>query len=316
MSGYLAPVVVGGRGYLAPLAAPSATGGDTTAPTLTAASATATGPTTATGTVTTNEAGGTLYGAATASATATASQVQAGISKAVTAAGAQSMSFTGLPAGATLYPHYVHADAAGNVSAVVNGASFTTQSAGDTAGPVMQGELIASKTSMTTTITVPVATDTSGIGEYFFAIDGGAPVSNGTSRTKTFTGLAPLTPHLYEVTATDTLGNQSGNSLSLTVVTDAAGDDPSLVLKNIVVTLKGHNLAVQPNAAGIYWTWSDARGTVTSFGSGLTGSAAGVLTIPVRTRLLSDGVGFLTLDNYNGGNALTYFGFAGPVRVP
>jgi len=110
--------------------APYVVSGDTTAPTLTAASATTTGPTTATGSVTTNEAGGTLFGTATASATATATQVQAGISKAVTAAGAQSMSFTGLLPSSTLYPHYVHVDSAGNESAVVNGASFTTSSGG------------------------------------------------------------------------------------------------------------------------------------------------------------------------------------------
>ncbi|WP_332848709.1 hypothetical protein [Massilia sp. S19_KUP03_FR1] len=311
---FLHPEKIGSDFYLAPIDAP--TGGDTTAPTLTATSATATGQTTATGTVTTNEAGGTLYGTATSSATATATQVQAGISKAVTAAGAQSMSFTGLAAGATLYPHYVHVDAAGNVSAVANGASFTTQAAGDTTGPVMQGELIASKTSTTTTITVPVATDASGIGEYFFAFDGGAPISNGTSRTKTFTGLAPLTPHLYEVTAADTLGNRSGNSLSITVVTDAAGDDPALVQKNIVVTLKGRDLSIRANAAGINWEWSDARGVVTSSGTGLVGSATGVLTIPIRTRLLSDGVGRLSLDNYTGGNILTYLATQVWVRVP
>jgi hypothetical protein len=195
-------------------------------------------------------------------------------------------------------------------------ATFTVQALGDTTGPVMQGDLITSKTSTTTTITVPVQTDASGIGEYFFAIDGGVPVNNGTSRTKTYSGLAPLTPHLYEVTATDALGNPSSNSLSVTVVTDAPNADPDLVQKTIVVTLKARNLDLQANAAGINWTWSDTRGTVTSFGSGLTASSAGVLSVPIRTRLLSDGVGMLTLDNYNGGNPLTYFGFAGPVRVP
>lgn len=311
---YLHPERIGGDYYLAPIAAPTA--GDTTAPVLTAPTAAATGSTTAIGSVTTNEAGGTLYSTATASATATAGQVQAGASKAITAAGAQSVSFTGLPAGATLYPHYVHVDAAGNVSAVANGASFTTQSAGDTTGPVMQGELIASKTATTTTITVPVASDASGIGEYFFAIDGGAAVSNGSSRTKTYTGLAPLSAHLYEVTASDTMGNMSGNSLSLTVVTDAAGDDPSLVQKNIVVTLKGRDLSIRANATGINWEWSDARGMVTSSGTGLVGSASGVLTIPIRTRLLSDGVGRLSLDDYNGGNILTYKATQLWVRVP
>jgi hypothetical protein len=163
---------------------------------------------------------------------------------------------------------------------------------------------------------VPTQTDPSGIGEYFFAIDGGAFVSNGTSRTKTYTGLQPLTPHLYEVRANDSLGNPSSNSLSVTVVTDAASADPTLVSKTIQVTLKGRALNLQAGVGGINWTWSDARGTVTSSGSGLTASNAGVLSIPIQTRLLTDGVGMLTLDNYNGGNPLTYYGFVGPVRVP
>lgn len=290
--------------------------GDTTAPTLTAASATATGSTTATGSVTTNEAGGTLYATATSSATATATQVQAGASKVVTAAGAQSVAFTGLPSATTLYPHYVHVDAAGNVSAVANGASFTTAAPADTTGPVMQGAPTATKTSTTIDLAWSAATDASGIGEYFVSKDGGAAVSTGTSRSKSFTGLAPLSTHLYEITAADTLGNLSSNSLIVTVTTDAAGDDPVLADKTIVVTLKAHDLNLQANVGGIYWTWSDARGTVTSSGSGLAASAAGVLSIPIRTALMSDGVGFLTLDNYNGGNPLTYFGFAGPVRVP
>jgi len=289
---------------------------DTTAPTLTAASAGTTGTTTATGTVTTNESGGTLYATATTSATSTAAQVQAGASKAVTAAGVQTVSFTGLPAGATLYPHYVHVDAAGNVSAVANGASFTTQSAGDTNGPVMQGAITFTKTATTTDIAWPAATDASGVAEYFVSKDGGAAVSTGTTRSKSFAGLAPLTSHQYEVTARDMAGNLSSNSLSVTVTTDAASTDPDLSLKNIVVTLKARDLSVRANATGINWEWSDARGVVTSSGSGLASDAAGVLSVPILTRLLSDGEGRLSLDDYNGGNILTYLSTQLWVRVP
>lgn len=198
-------------------------------------------------------------------------------------------------------------------------ATFTIAAvqAGDTTGPVMQGALSFTKTSTTTTVTVPAQTDPSGIGEYFFAKDGGAFESNGTSRTKTYTGLAPLTPHLYEVTVTDALGNPSSNSLSVTVVTDAAGADPSLVEKSIVVTLNKQGfIGVRPNIGGINWSWSDSRGEITSFGSGLSTNSAGQVTVPIRTRLLSDATGKISLDNYDGGNILTYFSTSAWVRVP
>jgi hypothetical protein len=289
---------------------------DTTAPTLSAPTATANGSSAGAGTITTNEGNGTLYFMASANATESAATVKAGATQTITSAGTKNVAVASLAASTLYYLHFLHRDAAGNDSAVANSAGFTTGAAADTTGPVMQGDLITSKTSTTTTITVPVQTDASGIGEYFFAIDGGAPVNNGTSRTKTYSGLAPLTPHLYEVTATDAIGNSSSNSLSVTVVTDAASADPSLVQKTIAVTLKARNLDLQANVGGINWTWSDARGTVTSSGTGLAATSAGVLSVPIRTRLLSDGVGYLTLDNYNGGNPLTYFGFMGPVRVP
>lgn len=292
--------------------------GDTTAPVLTAASATATGPTTATGTVTTNEAGGTLYWLANASATATATQVKAGSSKAVTATGAQSVSLTGLPAASTLYLHFLHADGAAtpNESAVANTASFTTTAAADIAGPEMQGAIAVTKTATTITLIWPSATDASGVGEYFASMDGAAAVSTGMARTKTYTGLAAQSLHQFEVTARDTLGNLTASPLTATVLTDAAGTDPDLVSKTIVVTLKGRDLSVRPNAAGINWEWSDARGVVTSSGTGLVGSASGVLTVPIRTRLLSDGEGRLSIDNYSGGNILTYFASQLWVRVP
>lgn len=196
-------------------------------------------------------------------------------------------------------------------------ATFTVAAVvGDTTGPVMQGVVAFTKTSTTTDIAWDPATDASGIGEYFYRKDGGALVSTGMTRAASFTGLAPLTPHLYEITANDIYGNPSGNSISVTVVTDAASADPTLVSKTIVVTLKNRALALQTSVGGINWTWSDSRGTVTSFGTGLAANASGVLSVPIKTRLLTDAKGFLTLDNYNGGNPLTYFGTAAWVRVP
>lgn len=91
---------------------------------------------------------------------------------------------------------------------------------------------------------------------------------------------------------------------------------PALVDKVVGITLKSKDLALRPNVGNINWAWSDARGVITSSGSGLSSNASGQVSVPIRTALLSDGVGFLSLDNYTGGNPLDYFGFFGPVRVP
>ena len=99
---------------------------DTTAPTLTGPSATATGATTASGSVTTNEGNGTLYWLASANASELVATVKAGSSQAVTAIGAQPVTVTGLTASAPYYLHFVHTDAAANDSAVATSPQFTT----------------------------------------------------------------------------------------------------------------------------------------------------------------------------------------------
>lgn len=99
---------------------------DTTAPVLTSPTGTATGETTASGTVSTDEANGTLYYLATTNSTESAATVKGGSSQAVTATGSQSVSVTGLTAGTGYYLHYVHRDAAGNDSTVASSALFTT----------------------------------------------------------------------------------------------------------------------------------------------------------------------------------------------
>jgi hypothetical protein len=108
----------------------TATAGDTTPPVISTPTATATGSTTASGTVSTNEANGALYRYASTNATETAATIKAsGAFTAVTATGAQTVAFTGLPPSTTLYAHYLHRDAAGNDSNVVNSAAFTTSAA-------------------------------------------------------------------------------------------------------------------------------------------------------------------------------------------
>ena len=113
----------------------------TTPPTLTSATATATGQTTASGSVTTDEGNGNLYSVATASATVPSqAQVKSGqdhtgsaagwsASQAISSTGAKSVSVTGLTASTTYYLHHMHEDAASNQSDVVSSASFTTAGA-------------------------------------------------------------------------------------------------------------------------------------------------------------------------------------------
>lgn len=107
---------------------------DNTAPTLSAPTASATGTSTATGTVDTDEANGTLYCLASTSATESQAAVQgSSVSQAVSSAGTQSVSLTGLTPTTTYYLHFVHVDAAGNVSDRVSSTSITTATAAQSA---------------------------------------------------------------------------------------------------------------------------------------------------------------------------------------
>lgn len=118
---------------------------DTTAPTLTSPTGTQTGSTTASGTVSTDEANGTLYFLASTNATETAATIKAASSQAVTATGSQSVSFTGLTASTTYYAHYCHRDPAGNDSTVANSASFTTSAGASPRTPTYFQRFIAGR---------------------------------------------------------------------------------------------------------------------------------------------------------------------------
>lgn len=130
----------------------TAAAADTTAPTLSSPAATKTGSTTASGNVSTNEANGTLYRYASANAVESAATVKAAnLTQAVSSTGVQNVSFTGLAAGATLYAHYLHRDAAGNDSTVSSSAAFTT----DAAAPASDYPRIVSPSNMTESGTGP-----------------------------------------------------------------------------------------------------------------------------------------------------------------
>lgn len=195
---------------------------DATAPTLTSASASATSGTTSSGSVTTNEGNGTLYWLTNTSSTATATAVKAGSSQAVTATGAQSTSSTGLSPGTTYYTHFLHRDAAGNDSAVLSSASFTTP-APDTTAPTFTGSItVGAKTSSTIALTLPTATDNVAVTGYEYRVDGGAWVDNGNSTAVALSGLAALTSYTIDARAYDAAANVS-STLSVTTSTYRAG---------------------------------------------------------------------------------------------
>jgi hypothetical protein len=140
---------------------------DVTAPVLSTPAGTQTGATTATGNVTTNEVGGTVYRVTTQSATApTQIQVEAGQNHLgatavaysnldVAATGLQTMAtIAGLTGSNGYYNHYMHKDAAGNRSAVVSSGLFTTAAGGTTQRNPYSGFDDAAAYVLTTGVTI------------------------------------------------------------------------------------------------------------------------------------------------------------------
>jgi hypothetical protein len=86
----------------------------------------ATGDTSATGTVSTDKSGGTLYRVTTTNAAETGTTVKTGASQSVTVTGVQNITATGLTPGTAYRHHYLHRDGSGNDSTVSSSAQFTT----------------------------------------------------------------------------------------------------------------------------------------------------------------------------------------------
>lgn len=214
----------GGLGNPPPLTY-TANAADTTAPTLTSPTGTSTGTTTASGTVTTDEANGILYALATINATETAATVKASANtQAITTTGSKSVSFTGLTASTTYYAHYVHRDAAGNDSTRVSSASFTTSASGDSTPPTLTGAITPSAiTSSGFTISWPAGSDNVAVTGYEYSLNGGSSWTDaGNVLTKTVSGLTASTPYSVQVRPYDAAGNRALTPLSATITTSAA----------------------------------------------------------------------------------------------
>ena len=210
--------------------------GDTTAPTLTSATASATSATTSSGSVTTDEAGPAWAVLTTSSTTPSTAQIKAGQDHAGASAAASdtatlavgantgAFGFTGHSAGTTYYMHVVQDDEASpaNTSTPISSASFTTPSP-DTTAPTFTGSItVGAKTSSTIALTLPTATDNVAVTGYEYRVDSGAWVDNGNSTAVSITGLTDLTSYIIDARAYDAAANAS-TTLSVTTSTYRAG---------------------------------------------------------------------------------------------
>lgn len=193
---------------------------DTTPPTLTSAAATG-GTLICAGSVSTNEANGTLYAVFTGSATApTGTQVEAGqdntgaaalraASQSVSTTSTQTIASGSITAG-TRYMHAMHKDAAGNRSTVVSSASFAVTAPPDTTPPTMTGTVTVTPSATSASALCPTASDNVAVTAYEASIDGGStwPFTSATS-TISITGLTASTAYTGRFRAKDAAGNVS-----------------------------------------------------------------------------------------------------------
>ena len=191
--------------------------GDTSPPTLTGPTGTATGATTASGTISTNEDTGTLYWLASTNASETGTTVKAGSAQAVSAVGTQNVTVSGLTASTAYYLHYLHRDAAGNDSTVATSAQFTTSAAPDTTVPTLTGSVtFASITQTTYTASWPAGSDNVAVTGYEYQIgsSAGTWTDAGNNLSVAITGRTAGTTETVYVRAYDAAGNRSTPAIS------------------------------------------------------------------------------------------------------
>ena len=247
-------------------------GGDTTAPTLTSPTASATGSTTASGSVSTNEANGTLYYLVSANATELAATVKAGSSQAVTASGSQSVSITGLTASTSYYLHFVHTDAAANDSTVATSAQFTTSAAGDTTPPTLTGSVnFASITQTSYAASWPAGSDNVAVTGYEYQIGSTAAAwtDAGNSLSAAITGRTAGTTETVYVRAYDAAGLRSTPAISGEVTLESI---PASGI-NVTEPLKNNEGTLHANLSGV----GVAILSASDFTYGLTTNASGIL---------------------------------------
>lgn len=250
---------------------------DTTPPTLTGPTGTATGATTASGTVSTNEDAGTLYWLASANASETGTAVKAGSSQAVSAVGTQNVTVSGLTASTAYYLHYLHRDAAGNDSTVATSAQFTTDAAPDTTVPTLTGSVtFASITQTSYTAQWPAGADNVAVTGYEYQIGGtaGAWTNVGNTRSVAITGRTAGTTETVYVRAYDAEALRSTPAISgnVTLLSPPQADI------NVTEPLKNNAGMVLASQSGVRVAVLRAADLVSVYEtSGLTTNASGIL---------------------------------------
>lgn len=251
---------------------------DTTPPTLSSPTATKSGTTTATASVSTNEANGTLYCKhTTSSATPDAATIMTGLSQSVTSTGTKSFGLTGLTAGTTYYAHFYHVDAAGNGSLRVSSAAFTTDSDTTTVAPTLSSPSGAPSPSLNTIMKVSVTTD----------------VANGVMYGVASTSSS--VPTISQITAKqDHLGNPvpgNNHAVSTTGVNE-------FLIENLNSSSTYYVHIVQKNSSG---TFGNTVTTSAVSMGGTTDTVAPVLSAPTGVKTGStSGTGGATTDEGNG----------------
>ncbi len=267
---------------------------DVTAPTLTSATATATSATTATGGVTTDEAGPAWAVLTTSSTTPSAAQIKAGQNHLGAAASASAtatlsvganpgvFSFTGLTGGGTYWPHVVQDDAVPNTSTPITSASSITTPAPDTTPPTMNGSItVGTKTSGSISISYPAASDNVAVTGYEVSTNGSTWSDNSTSLSYTFLGLSALTSYTLYVRAYDAAGNRAATPLTVTTSTYRAGDTATNILANtgpVGGNPAGFLYAFASTVSGTDWLSYTITSGPTPSGGTLTANPDGTFT--------------------------------------
>ena len=257
---------------------------DVTAPTLSSATGTATGETTASGSVSTDDASGTLYFIATGNASESAATVKAGQSQAVTAAGVQSVSLTGLSPGTTYRIHYLHRDAAGNDSAVLSSGTFTTD-APDVTGPTLTTPTASATGAATATGSV-TTNEANGTLYYLASTNAtetvatvkasgaSVPVSVTGAQGVSVSGLSASTTYYLHFVHQDAAGNDSARATSASFTTSVAPGTTKLTLP----ALRNNSGTLLANEAGAtVHIYEVANGNKVASVTGATTDSAGML---------------------------------------
>jgi len=208
-----------------------------------------------------------------------------------------SASFTnsGLAASTTFRYQVRATDAAGNVSAVSNTVTATTQmgGGGDTQPPTAPANLTApSTTASSVSLAWSASTDNVGVTGYQIlrapGTSGGTFAQIGTSTTTSFvnTGLTASTSFRYQVRATDAAGNVSAVSNTVTATTQSGGTGGACSLTPTVQTQWQTGYVIEPARVTNTGTATINSWTVTftlPAGHTIVGSWNTVLTVSGQT---------------------------------